>query len=211
MIQNLQTLLESIKFYIVHLLTVKKIQCTRTSQGEMFYNGFMAVLEIKKYPEQILKRQTAAIQNIDGTTQRLIDDMIETMHSAHGVGLAANQVGISQQLCVIDLSLREEKAPRLVLINPIIVEREGIVEADEGCLSIPGYLSSIRRAEKVFVRGVNREGKEISLEAEGLLARALQHELDHLAGLLFIDRMSPIKREFFKRRYKKQQSASKRT
>jgi peptide deformylase len=175
----------------------------------MFYNDLMGVLEIRKYPEQILKQKTSVIQSIDGATQRLIDDMIDTMHAARGIGLAANQVGIPQQLCVIDLSLREEKAPLLILINPVIVEREGVVEADEGCLSIPGYLTSISRAEKVFVRGVNREGKDVSLEAEGLLARALQHQLDHLEGLLFIDRMSPIRREFFKRRFKKQQNAAK--
>ena len=185
-------------------MTVKKIQSTRTSANEMFYNDFMAVLEIRKYPEKILKQKTIPLQTIDGNTQRLIDDMIETMHAARGVGLAANQVGISQKLCVLDLSLRENKAPLIVLINPFIVERDGIVEAEEGCLSIPGYLTSVKRAEKVFIKGVNREGKDIAMEAEGLLARALQHELDHLEGLLFIDRMSPIKREFFKRRYKKQ-------
>ena len=185
-------------------MTVKKIQSARTSAEEMFYNVFMAVLEIRKYPEKILKQKTIPLQTIDGNTQRLIDDMIETMHAARGVGLAANQVGISQKLCVLDLSLRENKAPLIVLINPFIVERDGIVEAEEGCLSIPGYLTSVKRAEKVFIKGVNREGKDIAMEAEGLLARALQHELDHLEGLLFIDRMSPIKREFFKRRYKKQ-------
>lgn len=170
----------------------------------MFYNVTMAVLEIKKYPEKILKQKTAPIQGIDGNIQLLINDMIETMRAAHGIGLAANQVGVPQKLCVVDLSLREDKAPLIVLINPFIVEREGVVEADEGCLSIPGYLTPIKRAEKVFVKGINKEGKDISLEAEGLLARAIQHELDHLDGLLFIDRMSPIRREFFKRRYKKQ-------
>lgn len=164
----------------------------------------MAVLEIRKYPEKILKQKTAPVLTIDGKTQTLIDDMVETMRSVYGIGLAANQVGISQKLCVIDLSLRENKAPLIVLINPVIVEREGIIEADEGCLSVPGYLTSIKRAEKVFVRGVNREGRDVGIEAEGLLARAIQHELDHLDGLLFIDRMSPIKREFFKRRYTKQ-------
>jgi peptide deformylase len=163
----------------------------------------MAILEIKRYPEKILKQKTAALKTIDGLTQRLIDDMVETMHAAHGIGLAANQVGIPQKLCVIDLSLRGEKAPLIVLINPLSVEREGIIEAEEGCLSIPGYLSSIKRAEKLYVKGIDREGRDVGIEAEGLLARAIQHELDHLDGLLFIDRMSPIKREFFKRRYKK--------
>ena len=188
----------------MRVITVKKIQCSRTSQEEMVYTMSMAVLEIRKYPEKILKQKTAPVLTIDGKTQMLIDDMVETMRSVCGVGLAANQVGISQKLCIIDLSLRENKAPLIVLINPVIVEREGIVEADEGCLSVPGYLTSIKRAEKVYVRGVNREGKNVGIEAEGLLARAIQHELDHLDGLLFIDRMSPIKREFFKRRYKKQ-------
>lgn len=188
----------------MRVITVKKIQCSRTSQEEMVYTMSMAVLEIRKYPEKILKQKTAPVLTIDGNTQMLIDDMVETMRSVCGVGLAANQVGISQKLCIIDLSLRENKAPLIVLINPVIVEREGIVEADEGCLSVPGYLTSIKRAEKVYVRGVNREGKDVGIEAEGLLARAIQHELDHLDGLLFIDRMSPIKREFFKRRYKKQ-------
>lgn len=166
----------------------------------------MAILEIKKYPEKILKQKTAAVTTIDGLIQRLIDDMVDTMHAARGIGLAANQVGVLQKLCVIDLSFRGEKAPPIVLINPVIAEREGINEADEGCLSIPGYLTSIKRAEKVFVKGINREERDVAIEAEGLLARAIQHELDHLDGLLLIDRMSPIKREFFKRRYKKQQA-----
>ncbi|MFH1025616.1 MAG: peptide deformylase [Nitrospirota bacterium] len=190
-------------------MTVKKIQSSRTSAEEMFYNVCMAVLEIRKYPEKILKQKTTPVQTIDGITQRLIDDMIETIHAVYGVGLAANQVGIPQKLCIIDLSLREDKASLIVLINPLIVERDGSVEAEEGCLSIPGYLTSIKRAEKVFVKGVNREGKDVAIEAEGLLARAIQHELDHLEGLLLIDRMSPIKREFFKRRYKKQLSEAK--
>jgi peptide deformylase len=194
---------------MVHVMTVKKIQSSRTSAEEMFYNGCMGVLEIRKYPDKILKQKTTPVQTIDGITQRLIDDMIETMRAVHGVGLAANQVGIPQKLCIIDLSLREDKAPLIVLINPLIVERDGSVEAEEGCLSIPGYLTSIKRAEKVFLKGVNREGKDIAIEAEGLLARAIQHELDHLEGLLLIDRMSPIKREFFKRRYKKQLSEAK--
>jgi peptide deformylase len=129
--------------------------------------------------------------------------MIETMKYAHGVGLAANQVGISQNLCVIDISVKEEEVPLIVLINPVIVEKTGMIEAEEGCLSVPGYMTTIKRPEKVFIRGVNREGKEMEIEAGGLLARALQHEIDHLEGLLLIDRMSPIRREFFKRRYKK--------
>ncbi len=110
----------------------------------------MALLEIKKYPEKILKQKTASVENIDAHTQQLIEDMIETMHSARGVGLAANQVGIPKRVCVIDLSLKEDKKPLIVLINPVIIEKEGMVEAEEGCLSIPGYMTSIKRAEKVL-------------------------------------------------------------
>jgi len=163
----------------------------------------MALLEIKKYPEKILKEKTASVENIDAHIQQLIDDMIETMYAVRGIGLAANQVGVSKRLCVIDVSTREDKGSLIVLINPVIIGKEGTVEAEEGCLSIPGYMTTIKRAEKVSVRCLNRGGNTIEIEGTGLLARALQHEIDHLDGLLFIDRMSPIKREFFKRRYKK--------
>ena len=160
-------------------------------------------MEIKKYPERILKEKAAPVENIDAGLHQLIDDMIETMHDAGGIGLAANQVGITKKLCVLDLARKEDKMPLIVLVNPVITEKEGSVDAEEGCLSIPGYMTSIKRAEKVLVKGINREGKDIELEAEGLMARVLQHEIDHLEGFLFIDRMSPIRREFFKRRYKK--------
>jgi peptide deformylase len=163
----------------------------------------MALLDIKKYPEKILKQETSSVERIDAYIQHLIDDMIETMHAARGLGLAANQVGISKRLCVIDTSIREEKKPLIVLINPYIIEKEGMIEGAEGCLSIPGYMTNIKRAERVYVRGLNKEGKTIEIEGRGLFARVLQHEIDHLDGLLFIDRMSPIKRQFFKRRYKK--------
>lgn len=163
----------------------------------------MAIIEIKKYPDKILKQKTADITDLNSDTQYLIDNMIETMYSVRGLGLAANQVGVSRRLCVIDCSSKEDKGRIIVLANPLIIEREGTIESEEGCLSIPGYISSIKRSEKVFVKGLDREGRQIELEATGLLAIVLQHEIDHLDGLLFIDRMSPIKREFFKRRYKK--------
>lgn len=174
-----------------------------TCISEMFYNTFMAVLEIKKFPEKVLKQKTTPVENIDSRIQLLIDDMVETMHYARGLGLAANQVGVSQRLCVLDLSIKDENSRLIVLINPVIAEKEGILDAEEGCLSIPGYMTTIRRPEKVFVKGHDREGKPVEIETSGLLARAIQHEVDHLDGLLFIDRMSPIRREFFKRRYKK--------
>jgi peptide deformylase len=166
----------------------------------------MALLEIKKYPEKILKEKTAYIESIDRDIQCLINDMIETMNAARGVGLAANQVGVLKRLCVIDT--REEKSPLIILINPVILEKEGVEESEEGCLSVPGYLPVIKRAAKVSVKGLNREGKPVEIEATGLLARVLQHEIDHLDGLLIIDRISPIKREFFKKRYKKSLKAA---
>ncbi len=163
----------------------------------------MGILEIKKYPDKILKEKAKPVDNIDGQIQLLIENMIETMHFSRGIGLAANQIGVLKRLCVIDISSRDEKGALIVLINPLILGKEGAIEGEEGCLSIPGYMTTIRRAEKVYVKGFNREGKDLEIEGTGLLARALQHEIDHLDGLLFIDRMSPIKREFFKRRYKK--------
>lgn len=141
---------------------------------------------------------------VDDEIHRLIDDMIETMYAAPGIGLAAPQVGVSKRVIVIDVSIREEeRTPVIALINPEIKALEGKIESEEGCLSLPGYIASITRAEKVFVRGLDREGKPVEIEAEGLLCRALQHEIDHLNGTLLIDRISSIKREFFKKRFQK--------
>jgi peptide deformylase len=161
----------------------------------------MAVLEIKTYPEDVLKGKAHAIKDIDADLQRLIDDMIETMYAAPGIGLAAPQVGVPKRLIVIDVSTKEEKHPVIVLINPEIVEAEGSVDSEEGCLSLPGHTVSIKRAGHVRVKGLDREGNTVELETDGLLARALQHEIDHLDGVLIIDRLSTIKREFFKKRY----------
>lgn len=163
----------------------------------------MAVLDIQTYPADVLKQKAKPIKKIDAEMQALIDDMIETMHDACGIGLAAPQVGISQRLVVLDLSTREEEHPVLVLINPEIIEADGIVESEEGCLSIPECLMTIKRAEKVKVRATDRDGNTVEIEAEGLLARALQHELDHLDGVVLFDRLSAVKREFVKKRYLK--------
>lgn len=164
----------------------------------------MAILEIKRYPEKVLKEKALPVTNIDGEVQQLIDDMIETMYAAPGIGLAAPQVGVSRRIIVIDVSVKEgEKIPLIVLINPEIIMSEGEIESEEGCLSLPGYITTVKRAKRVLVSGLNREGKEVRVEGEGLLSRALQHEIDHLNGTLLIDRISSIKREFFKKRYKK--------
>ena len=164
----------------------------------------MAILEIKKYPEKVLARNASPVMEMDAPIRRLIDDMIETMYAAPGVGLAAPQVGVSSRLIVIDVSNREdEKTPLIILINPEIACTEGEVESEEGCLSLPGYVTTVMRAETVVVRGLNREGNLIEIEGKGLLSRALQHEIDHLNGRLLIDRISSLKREFFKKRFQK--------
>jgi peptide deformylase len=163
----------------------------------------MAILEIKKYPEKVLKQKALPVTCFDQALQELIANMLETMYAAPGVGLAAPQVGEPKRLAVIDISSREEKVPLLVIINPVIVHSEGEIEFEEGCLSLPEYTALVKRAEQVVVKALDREGKAIEIEASDLLAIALQHEIDHLDGLLLIDRISAIKREFFKKRYKK--------
>ena len=169
----------------------------------------MALLEIKKYPEKVLKEKTILVEDIDEHIQRLIDNMIETMYAARGVGLAANQVGVSKRLCVIDVSaVEEEKKQLIVLINPTIIKVEGTEKTEEGCLSLPGYTTMLNRAEKVYVQGLDRNSNPITIEGTGMLSRALQHEIDHLDGLLIIDRISPIKREFFKRRFNKSRKSA---
>ncbi len=159
------------------------------------------MLEIKKYPDPVLKKKALSVENINGELQGLIDDMIDTMHDAPGIGLAAPQVGESRRVIVVHVNLKEEAYPLIVLINPEIVQVDGKVTSEEGCLSVPGYVSNIERPEVVLVKGLDREGRPVEVEAEDLLARALQHETDHLDGILFVDRMSPIKREFFRKRY----------
>ena len=168
--------------------------------------NIMAIREIRTYPDPVLRNRTARVEKIDSSLDRLIEDMIATMHAAPGVGLAANQVGVPLQLAVIDLSTREEdeqRHPLLVIINPEILSLEGAVTEEEGCLSIPDYAEKVKRAASVKVRAQDRTGKHFEIAAEGLLAKALQHEIDHLNGLLFVDRLSPLKKNIFKRRYKK--------
>ena len=147
----------------------------------------MAVLPLKYAPDPLLERKTRRVKEIDVTIHKLVEDMIETMHDAHGVGLAANQVGVSFRVVVIQLPEDQEAT---VLINPEVVRREGERELTEGCLSIPGYQGLVRRSVKVRVRALDLEGKPIRIKAEdNLLAQALEHETDHLNGTLYIDRL----------------------
>jgi peptide deformylase len=167
----------------------------------------MALREIRKYPDEVLKRKAETVENIDDELLRLIDDMVETMYAAPGIGLAAPQVGVSKRLIVVDVKAAYgDEAELIVLVNPEIVQAEGCVKSEEGCLSLPGFTVSIDRSETVTVKGLDREGKEISIPAEGLLAMALQHEIDHLEGTLLLDRASFLKREFYKKQLKKSEA-----
>ncbi len=154
-------------------------------------------------------QKAAPVEDFNDELQKLIDDMVETMYAAPGVGLAANQVGVPMQVTIIDASTDEEQVPLLVLINPEIIHTEGVIEMEEGCLSFPGYLTVVKRHALVRVKGLDREGKEIEVEGEGLMSRALQHELDHLNGVLLIDRIGRLKKEFFKKRFLKKMNDQK--
>ena len=150
----------------------------------------MALLPIVKVPNPVLRQKTKKIKKIDTSIQKLIDDMIETMYDAPGVGLAATQIGVSLRLCVIDCP---ESSPGLVvLINPEIVRRSGSRECDEGCLSLPGYMATVPRSEKVVVKALNRDGRPVRYHATGLFAECIEHEVDHLEGHLYFDFLDSI-------------------
>lgn len=163
----------------------------------------MSLLPISIYPDPVLRRKAERVESVDASIQRLIDDMIETMREAPGIGLAANQVGRPVRVLVLDVERREPGVGLIVLINPELVSASGKTKSEEGCLSIPGYFAGVTRYREVVVRGMDREGQKIEITADGLLSIALQHEMDHLEGKLFIDRISPISRDIFKRRWKK--------
>ncbi|AGM40157.1 peptide deformylase [Spiribacter salinus M19-40] len=162
----------------------------------------MAKRDILQYPDPRLRTPARAVEVIDARIHTLIEDMFETMYDAPGIGLAATQIDVHEQVVVMDLS--ESGDEPLVLINPEVVERDTQCDiAEEGCLSIAGYLDNVERPERVTVRALNRDGEAFELEAEGLLARCIQHELDHLEGRLFIDHLSDLKRKRLRRRFEK--------
>jgi peptide deformylase len=165
----------------------------------------MALLNICTYPDPVLRQKAESVEVIDEQLQGLIDDMVETMYKAPGIGLAANQVGRPVRVLVIDLQREESEYGLIVLINPRLAEARGEVCFEEGCLSVPEFFASVKRFEEVVVYGLDREGKEVEISAGGLLAIVLQHEMDHLDGKLFIDRLSPVTRDIFKRKWKKKQ------
>lgn len=164
----------------------------------------MAARKIIKFGHPVLHRRAEPIININEEIVTLARDMVETMYLAPGIGLAAPQVGVSQRLITVDLSLGEKPDELIILINPEILEEEGEAIEEEGCLSVPEIREKVRRPDRLKIRGFNLEGKEIEMEAYGLLARVFSHELDHLEGKFFIDRLSPLKRSLIYRRLKKQ-------
>ncbi|EIC23059.1 peptide deformylase [Thiorhodovibrio frisius] len=165
----------------------------------------MAKLEILTFPNARLRNHAEPVAQVDANIQRIVDDMLETMYAAPGIGLAAIQVGIAKRIVVIDIS--ENHNQPVVLINPEILALEGEEEMDEGCLSVPGYYETVRRAERVRARALNRKGKSFELETGGLLAVCIQHEIDHLEGKLFVDYLSSLKRQRIRRKLEKDQRA----
>lgn len=163
----------------------------------------MAILEIRKFPDTALSQVASPVKNITGDTVKWLDDMLETMYAAPGVGLAAPQVGISQRVIVLDVDHENPGKQVLKLINPIITRAEGEVIWEEGCLSVVDYTAEVKRAAQVQVVAYDQNQKEVKIEAEDLMAVALQHEIDHLDGKLFIDRISRLKRDLYSRRRKK--------
>jgi peptide deformylase len=164
----------------------------------------MAILEILKFPHPVLKNRSEKVEQINEEVKTLIKDMTETMYQANGVGLAACQVGVSQRVIVVDVSPIDPNQTFFAMINPEITCEEGEVDHEEGCLSVPDCLEKVKRRAKVHVRGVSPEGKEMEVSGEGILAIALQHEIDHLNGVLILDRISPLKRDVYRRKAKKE-------
>lgn len=161
------------------------------------------ILKIHTYPDPVLREKADPVQNIDEKTQKLIDDMAETMYNAPGIGLAAIQVGEPLRIIVYDVSPQEEGKNLSVIINPEIVSCEGSISFEEACLSVVDYSADVKRSEKICVKGLDRDGNPVEIEAEGLHSICLQHEIDHLNGILFIDHISSIKRSLYKKRLKK--------
>jgi peptide deformylase len=162
----------------------------------------MAILTIVTFPDPILSRKAQKVGDVNGDTVKLMESMLETMYEAPGVGLAAPQVGVDKRIIVVDAGGEQKREP-ILLADPEIVSCEGKLVYEEGCLSLPEFREKITRSEKVCVRGINEKGKEAVYDAEGLLAVVLQHEIDHLDGVLLINRVSGLKRDIYKRKVRK--------
>jgi peptide deformylase len=163
----------------------------------------VALRPIVKWGDPVLHTPSAAVAELDGSVAGLVKDMVETMYAAPGIGLAAPQIGVPLRVIVIDLSVGEEKGKLITMINPEFVEREGEQRHEEGCLSVPGFAGTPVRPARVVVKGLDLEGRERVYTATELLARAFCHEIDHIDGLLFVDRLTPLKRDLLKRKLRK--------
>ena len=164
----------------------------------------MPTLKILTYPDNTLRNPTRELDNIDGDVQNMIDQMSAAMYAAPGVGLAAIQVGWGRSVLIYDISPSDDGSDLQVLINPRIIDQEGeILSENEGCLSVPEFRADVKRYSSILVEAVDREGRPLTLEADGMLAIVLQHEIDHLKGKLFIDHISALKRQIYTRRIKK--------
>jgi peptide deformylase len=161
----------------------------------------LSILTILEFPDERLRKKAEKVQAVDDAIRELVDDMLETMYESRGIGLAATQVNVHRRVIVIDVS--EEKNAPICLINPEIVEKDGIEESEEGCLSVPGFFEKVQRAEHIRVKALNRDGRVFELEAKDLLAVCIQHEMDHLEGRLFVDYLSPLKRQRIKKKLEK--------
>ncbi len=160
--------------------------------------------EVVKWPDPILLKPGAPVTVFDAKLKKLVEEMFESMYEAQGIGLAAPQISISQRLTVIDVSFKKNPEEKIVLVNPVIIEKEGKQVEEEGCLSLPDIREKVTRAERVKVRAQDVNGEWFEMEGTELLARAMQHEIDHLDGVLFIDRLSRLKRDLVIRKIKKQ-------
>jgi peptide deformylase len=161
----------------------------------------LSILTILEFPDERLRKKAAVVKSVDDAVRKLADDMLETMYESRGVGLAATQVNVHQRVIVIDVS--EDKSAPLYLINPEIIAKDGVEESEEGCLSVPGFFEKVRRAEHIKVRALNRDGQAFEFDARDLLAVCVQHEMDHLDGKLFVDYLSPLKRQRIKKKLEK--------
>ena len=167
----------------------------------------MAMLPILHYPDPRLRTKAKPVEVVDDSVRTLIDDLLETMYEAAGIGLAATQVNVHRRVLVVDVS--EHRDEPKVFVNPVIEQAEGEQERDEGCLSVPGFFESVKRAERIRVNALNADGERFALEAEGLLAVCIQHECDHLDGKLFVDYISNLKRQRIKSKLRKQAQGNK--
>jgi peptide deformylase len=183
--------------------TTEAKRATRLATSEAARKNAKKLHEVVKYPHPVLATKGDPVTDFNADLEQLVEEMFDSMYAAQGIGLAAPQIGISKQITVIDVSFNENPNDKLVLINPVIVEREGSLYEEEGCLSLPDINEKVKRAARVKVRAQNAKGEFFEVEGEELLSRALQHEIDHLHGILFIDHLSRLKRDLVLRRIKK--------